>query len=247
MSDPLFIYAGPSWASTSYPVEHDATNLALEWQLPCINVSQPGSSFTHQLLQVKQCLETQKLPVIWVYNDPLTVLPEASGLSYADFMTRNDWQDTRAAVNRWCLTKINELPVPVLLIGGHCDVFDCDHANIAVAHASWQKWLAVQSGMHITDDVIQVTPADGGNYPLQLCWGAEILQKMLHDDDRIKPSPTLLDAIWDIYYFWEELERRGWFFEVHPNRRAHVEFARFLAPAVKTFLETNHGQTFDQI
>lgn len=241
MPDPLFIYAGPSWAASSYPVDANSTNLSLEWNLPCINVSRPASSTFDQLDAIRRQSQSAHRPVIWIYNDPLTVLESVTSKSLRDFVQDPFWFEIYREVNQICLDRINDIGMPVLLIGGHCDVFDCDHENITIAHPSWQKWMAETSGMRVLDGVIDVEPTDGGNYQLDLCWGAEVVQRFLHLNQGVKAHASLVDSMWDIYFFWDELQRRDWFFEVHPNKRANIEFAKFLRSTVNLFLEKPNG------
>lgn len=236
---PKFIYTGPSWAASSYPIDENSTNLAKEWNIPYIDTSAAASSVLDNLKSVKNILRNERLPIIWIYNSTLGNMLEATNLSVNRVIEQPTWQDLFNQCNRYCLEQINSLDVPVLLIGGHQDIQDCDYKNITVGHISWQKWLAEQAGMPINDGIIQVTPADGGNYPLEYCWGAEVVHRKIHEDPLINPDPALLSAVWDIYYFWEELQQRDWFFEVHPNKRGNVEFAKFLKPVVEKFLEEN--------
>lgn len=236
---PKYIYAGPSWAVSSFPSEmHDSTNLAKEWNLPYVNTAYFGSSVTGQILLIKKILSKHELPIIWVYNEPLADLHLLDS-SVDHFVVSDFWQQTAKDCNIECLKLINSLNVPVLLIGGHRDIIDCDFPNIVVGCTSWQKFLAQKSGMYTDKNIIQVSPVDGANYTLTHCWGAEIIHKFLHQHADISPHPDLLDSIWDIYYFWDELQRRNWFFEVHPNKRGNTEFAKFLKPTVDKFLEEN--------
>ena len=236
---PRYIYAGPSWAVSSFPESQDSTNLAWEWEISNIGTAAHGSSVIYQRDSISEVLETHRLPIIWVYNEPLNSVIETMGIDLSVFVTRKDWKQILAECNRYCLAQINNLGVPVLLIGGHSDVVDCDYPNITVGCHSWQKWLAEQSGMSVVDDIIKVTPPDGGNYDLGHCWGAETVHRYLHQHPDVKPDPDLLNAVWDVYYFWDELQRRDWFFEVHPNKRGNIEFAKFLKPTVDKFLEEN--------
>ena len=235
--EPKFIYTGPSWAASSYPVDKLSTSLAKEWDIDCINTAKAASNVLDNLTSVKTAISIKKLPVIWVYNSVLGNIVEATNVTLEKAIESSEWQDLFDQCNQYCLEKINSLGVPVLLIGAHQDIQDCKYENITIGHHSWQKWLAEKSQMLVNNGVIRVTPADGSDYNLDYCWGAEIVHKIIHENPSIKPEPNLLNAVWDIYYFWEELQRRDWFFEVHPNKRGNVEFAKFLKPVVETFLE----------
>ena len=84
-----------------------------------------------------------------------------------------------------------------------------------------------------------------GRLYLRLCTTTQTLNKIknekiiLHENPAIAPDKQLLDSIWDIFFFWKELEKANLFYEVHPNRRATVEFAKFLLPTVTKFLQDN--------
>ena len=236
MTLPKFIYAGPSWAATSYPEDQRSTNLAREWSIPHVSVAARASTFLQQLARVQQELRSRSLPVIWIYNEPLGDITDILGVSFDTFTQASAWQEMSRACNDHCLRRLAALDTQVLLIGGHRDVVDCHHSNVTVGHHSWQKWLAIQSGMSVDADIIQVEPADGGNFQLGHCWGAEIIQRFLHAHQDLNPDKVLLDAIWDMYYFWDELQRRDWFFEVHPNQQGNIEFAKFLKLTVDAFL-----------
>lgn len=238
MNKARFIYAGPSWAVTSFPDQNsESTNLAREWAINHVSVAVRASTVLEQLFLVQNQIKHTPLPVIWIYNEPVADIKRIIDQDYAQFCTSSNWQELAKTCNDHCLSRINDLGIPILLIGAHSDVTDCDYENITVGHHSWQKWLAAQSGMRVSvDGVITVTPADGSHYSLARCWGAEVIQRFLHMRSDVKPTSSLLDAIWNMYYFWEELERRDWFFQVHPNRRGNVEFAKFLKPTIDTFL-----------
>jgi hypothetical protein len=230
-------YTGPSWAVQSYDspdLSIYPTNLSKEWKIACIDLSQLGSSILNRVEAVKQ--HEFNLPIIWVYNEPLLDLTAITGLTLDEFVTRKDWSDIREECNQYCLNQINLLPAPVLLIGAHSDIVNCNRPNITVAHPSWQAWLAEKAGMLVSEGRIEVNIVDGSRYGIKNCWGAEYIHRFLHENHHIDPDPSLLNLIWDVYYFWEELERQNWFFEVHPNKRGNVEFAKFLKPTVENFL-----------
>lgn len=232
-----FLYTGPSWAANSFPVDKSTTNLAQQWGFDHIDISALGEGNHGCFGRVKR--HADDVPVVWLYCEPLLSLGPATGMSMAEFVVSDNWQVIRETCNQYCLNLINSLPNPVFLIGAHSDIvnFNNHKSTLQLGEASWQKWIARQSGL-IVDDSIHVTPKDGGNYNLDLCWGAEIVHKFLHENPNIDPVPSLLDAVWDVYYFWQHLEQQGWFFEVHPNRLGNVEFAKVLQPKIEKFLTT---------
>jgi hypothetical protein len=200
-------------------------------------LSHKATSVSHNLNKVTEYLKKSKLPIIWIYNEPLLEVEEFCKISLIDLIKRDDWQEIRSECNQIALSKINKLNVPVLLIGGHSDLFNyCNYSNIHIGHPSWQKFLAEKSGMKIINSIINVTPFDGGNYNLKFCWGAELVHRIIHQFPSITPSNSIVESVWDMYFFWKELEHRNWFFEVHPNKIGNVKFAEFLKPTVDNFL-----------
>ena len=231
-----FIYAGPSWAVTSYPDDEKiATNVAKEWNLQHIWVARCADNTLNQLATIEK-LNTD-LPVVFFYCEPIKNLEDITNLSFRDFVQSENWQEIWHQCNKYCLDAIDKIKNPVALIGAHSDIIQEDTSSFIIED-SWQKWIASQAGMKVEDGIIEVSQADGGNYNLSRCWGAEFIHRFLHENPSIKPHPSLLDAIWDIYFFWEELEKRNWFYQVHPNRIANIQFAHYTKDKIKDFLTT---------
>jgi hypothetical protein len=232
-----FLYAGPSWAKNSYPIDKNTTNLAQQWEFDYVDISALGGGNHGCFTSVKQ--HADDMPIVWVYCEPLLSLIPATGMTMSEFVVSQDWRAIRETCNQYCLNLINSLSNPVFLIGAHSDIvnFTNHKSTLQIGKDSWQKWMAQQCGLTV-DNSIHVTPQDGGNYNLDLCWGAEIVHRFLHENPNIDPVPSLLDAVWDVYYFWQYLEKQGWFFEVHPNRHSNVEFSKFLKPKLEQFLTT---------
>ena len=229
-----FIYTGPSWAASSFPEGVSATNLARQWDIPHINFALSASN-------VLRCIEKVKshtlLPVVWIYHEPLGCLTEATGLSYTELLRRSDWKDIREDCNQFCLQQIANLNRPVLLIGGHSDIINCEHSNIVVGHKSWQKFLAEKAQMHVDNDQIYVKMDDGGNFSFKNCWGAEVMHRIMHENPDIDPSAEITGAVWDIFFFWKELEKANLFYDVHPNLQGNKLFAAETKQTVINFLE----------
>lgn len=243
MTSHQLIYTGPSWAHSSYDppntVEYaNPTSLAKEWNIPCLDLSKPGSGVLDRVTRVTNTKNSGTvLPIVWIYNEPLVDLKDATGMDLAEFVQRSDCIDIWKECNRWCLNKINDIGLPVLLIGGHCDIVDCDFSNITVGHDSWQKYIAELAGLKVDNNTVYVKMDDGGDYSFDRCWGAEVVHRFIHQHQNIQPSQEIVNAIWDIFFFWKELEKANLFFEVHPNKRANQEFAKFLLPVVNKFLQ----------
>lgn len=231
-----FVYTGPSWAVSSFPVENKSTNLAKEWGIPYLNYSMHASNVLSQLPIVDK---TKSLPIIWCYHEPIGCLTAATGLSNAQLIQRSDWKDVWEDCNQFCLKAINDLNRPVLLIGAHSDIVNCDYKNITVAHPSWQKFLAHQAGMSIKGNTVNVKINDGEDFFVNTCWGAEILHRAIHEHPHLTPSIEVTNAVWDILFFWKELEKADLFSDVHPSYQGNKLFAEFLKPIVIKFLQDN--------
>jgi len=223
-----FIYTGPSWAKQSYDDDRlriPLTNVAQQWGIDCIDVSEINSNTETNLQEIKNTRSA--LPVIWIYNEPIKMLKKATGLTAEEFLQRSDWRDIWHECNQYCLKLINSLNRPVLLIGGHSDIVDCDYANITVAHASYQQWISKQCGV------------DFAQYSENFCWGAEVVHGMIYGNPCINPPQDMVLAVSNIFRFWKAMEMSGWFWQVHPNRRAIEAFATFIKPTVEQFLQDN--------
>jgi hypothetical protein len=230
-----YAYTGPSWAKSSFPVEVDSTNLAKEWAIPHVDLSKFASSVLDNINTIKQA--KTNLPIVWVYNEPLANLNQATGLSFDKLLVDDNWKQHRNACNQYCLEQISKLDLPVLLIGGHSDIKDCNFSNIRVVCASWQKFIANKAGLNIVNDTMEGSYDSGTKFAVADCWGAEIIHRHMFENPTIDPTKTIVDSIWDTFFFWKEIERLGWFHDVHPNKRATQSFAEFLLPDVTKFLE----------
>ena len=238
-----FVYAGPSWAESSFDLPgsdafNNPTNLAKEWQIPYSNLSAGGSTALNRVEAIKNHYDSTS-PIIFVYNEPIGDLTAVTGLQFSELIQRSDWLDIWKECNQYCLNEINSIGRPVLLIGGHSDVIDCNYSNITVGHNSWQRWLAEQSGMITRKGKVNVKMDDGSSFSFRNCWGAEVIHRFMHEHPDISPSSEIVDSVWDIFFFWKQLEKADLFFEVHPNKRATELYANFLLPVVTEFLENN--------
>jgi len=235
-----FIYTGPSWAVRSYDdpgkiIKH--TNLAQQWGLEYIHRAREGASVFQNANVVEFYFKSNsKKPIVWIYNEPILDVVGITGLSIREFLQRVDWRDLWYECNQVCLRRIASFGCPVLLIGAHSDIVDCDYPNITVACPSWQKWLAEKAGFNVTTDQIHVKISDEEKFTIDHCWGAEIVQKYIHNNPDVDPGHDMVKSTWNILEFWSQLSRTGWFSACHPTRMATEEFAKFLLPTVTQFL-----------
>lgn len=233
-----YIYTGPSWAASSYPeTDADATNLASLWNIANNNLSKRGHNTLDNIHDIKSAKSSS--PIVWIYNEPIQVIKQAVGMTVSDFLTRDDWKDVWNECNRYCLDSIAKLDNPVLLIGAHCDIVDCRYSNITIGHKSWQNFLAEKANMLTRKGKINVTMDDGGSFSFRHCWGAEVVHRYMYENPKINPNGSLIDDVYNIFFFWKQLEKHNLFHDVHPSRRGNELFAEHLKPTVENFLKDN--------
>jgi hypothetical protein len=236
-----FVYAGPSWAKRSFddPDKNiEISNLAKEWELPYFNCAEEGSNNLQQVQYVKNTLTD--LPIIWVMCEPLVELTISDDtLSRSNlyrvhrkkalikkYLNTPDHLSVRQIINFEQLSAMNALNRPIGLIGGHSDIQDSDitfFKNITIIDHSWQNFLAKLAGIDYN----------------QYNFGFEISHRILHGNHDIAPSDKLVNDIYQGLEFWKLLEKKNLFYEVHPNRVATEEYAKYLKDKVIEFIEKN--------
>jgi hypothetical protein len=239
----VFIYTGPSWAERSFEDPGKTiqpTNLAKQWGIECIQRARSGASVFQNANAIDFYYKTNpKHSIVWIYNEPILDIKAITGLSPREFLQRLDWQDLWNECNQACLQRIASIGCPVLLIGAHSDIVDCDHSNITVAHPSWQKWLAEKSGFDVTNNQIHVKISDREKFNIDRCWGAEIVQRYIRNNPDVDLDRDMVMSVWNMLEFWIQMSRTGWFSGCHPTRHATEKFAEFLKPTVTKFLQDN--------
>lgn len=226
----MYNYVGPTWAQKSFddPVTKTvATNFAKQWQLPYTAQLFPSTPPLSIAKQVKT-----NLPIIWVYSDPWGNVPEILKMSWAEYVSRPDWFDLWKYCNRQILKAINDLSVPVLLIGSHCDIIDCTYPNITVAHPSMQKWMAEQINL-VKNNQISIPDE---NVLIDHCFAFEIYARFLYENPDVEGDNALKECLTDHWIFWKQLEKFGYMYDVHPTRKSYEQFAKLLKPTVEEFV-----------
>lgn len=229
---PQYIYAGPTWAQRSFDKDSKTiTNFANEWGIPYIDATLQASPPLTILDRVKSL--NSQLPIVWIYSDPWGDVPRITGLTHQEYVKRADWFDIWRECNCYTLNAINQLGNPVLIIGTHCDVIDCDYNNITIANSSMQQWMATQAKI----DIKNLNLADGSCITIPHCFAMEIYLKFFHDYPDIVPDPSLLSQVWDLYFFWKELEKNNLMYDVHPTAHSYITFSKELKDKVQNFLD----------
>ena len=147
-----FIYVGPSWAATSFGHE-EPTNLLEQWKLSAVNYSQRGKRNLDFIRIPDYNIDR---PCVWVFCEPLVELfkgvrnPQEGDRDYPGIASYLDSVDHRlhhSKLKRQQLEQMNNLGVPIGLIGSHCDVYESDIQgleNLSIIHPSWQQWMKDQ-------------------------------------------------------------------------------------------------------
>lgn len=246
-----FVYVGNSWAAQSFDplapgespnlgmISTRVTNLAKEWEIPHQNISRAGTSNLNRIDAFYN--QNIRKPVIWIYGEPTLDLTIITKLTNKEFIQRADWKDIWNECNQHCLSAIDSLGVPVLLIGGHSDIVNCKYNNITIGYPSWQKWIASKAGLFVDTNKISINK--NSEFSIDLCWGAEVIHRFMHQSPNIKPSSDLIDSCWNMLFFWKKLIEAELFYQVHPNYRCTELFAEYLKPTVEKFLQDTTEQT----
>lgn len=215
-------YIGPSWAVRSFDTvegsEENYTNLLKEWNIDARNLSKLGLSNENCLGIIRrQSLDNCK-GIIWVYCEPiLQVEHEFKQALIED----EDFWAAREKINQQTFKWMNELNIPIGLIGGHSDIVHCNQPNIEVIHPSWQKFLADEVGVD-----------------LEHGWGAEIAHRYAtYEFPGTTPSWACVDLICDTFTSWTKMELTGMFRGCHPTKKGNELFAKEIKSNIDNFIK----------
>ena len=220
-----FLYTGPSWGELSYePMEGfdvypNYTNLALEWNIPCYNVAKRANNNYQCIDSVKSL--NKDLPVVWVMCEPLVAILHDTPAQH-EYLQCKDHLAFRQELLQQQLRAINELGLPIGIIGAHSDIRQRDIAcfgNLSIVHPSWQNFLATSVNVQTR------------NYN----WGYEIAHVMFRVFQDIRPTDQLVMDMYDGLDFWKKLEKEKVFCDVHPNKQGNIKFAEHIKQSVINF------------
>lgn len=206
------LYVGPSWANRSYDTpqgtETNYTNLVKELDLSVVDLTGPNNTnqyFLDKLDKNRPNSYDKKFDaIIWVYCEPILDADDQKSL----IQSEKFWE-IRKEINQSQLKRINDIGVPVAIIGAHSDVVNCNYSNISVIHPSWQKFLAEYSG----------TSLEHG-------WGCEVGHRFIVDKfPDAKPSKSVVNYVSDTWGVWCKLDLNRVFCWCHPNRFGTELFA----------------------
>ncbi|MDA9373843.1 hypothetical protein N9R43_00455 [bacterium] len=235
--NPQYIYSGNSWAVRSFETtdgtETDFTNLALEWQIPYLDMAVKSQN-NQQAIDRLERLQPHKIniPIIFVVSEPLmdvetTVLNTKK--QGKEFLLTNSIHDFRNTLLQISLNQLNQLGVPVGLIGGHSDIMPeqiTGYENISIIDSQWQQFLSDRS----TNKIING-------------WGADIAKRIERNPHLINITPTthLVDTISKQFVAWKEIEHHNLFTYCHPSRLGNELYAAHIKDKVIRFIKSNTG------
>jgi hypothetical protein len=242
------LYLGPSWAVQSFeslsgindPVK---TNLAKELRIPkCTLLARYAHSNFDQLECARHFMENNS------YLDPFRlVFVTANALQDGDlyynmsqidfakmFLRSQDPLDLIFSLEEKFYQQINQLDIPVALIGAHTDVkIQNQYNNITVIHPSWQNFLGSCCGLNSFYG-----------------WAADVAHRWLRGiviprvgnetrfDLGANPSATVVNEIHKIVFdVWGKLEQNQLFKGVHPNILGNQLFAKEIADPLNQWID----------
>jgi len=215
------LYVGPSWAVRDFnstdtqltnSLQSTYTNIKKECNLKVTDLSEYGASNFDMLDKIKS--HSGYDGIVWVYCEPIHDLELLNICSKQEFLTSPDFWNMRALANKHTLDEMNNLNIPIGLIGSHSDIFDCNHRNLTIIHDSWQLFL-IDS---INYDYVDVGRGFQG-------WGADVAHRWMAQY-RINPSKEITDKITDTFFLWSLLIEKDLFWEVHPSRKGNELFSK---------------------
>jgi hypothetical protein len=241
------LYMGPSWAVQSFETEAGLddpvkTNLAQELNLQ--NYTSLARFANSNFLQLKWAKEFMHnhpdlapFRMIFVTANSLQDGYLSLDMSQIDFvrmfLTSNDTLDIVKSSEQRFYHELDQLGIPVALIGAHTDVGCSSHNNITVIHPSWQNFLGQQC---------RCEPFYG--------WAADIPHQWLNGivipkvgppiefDLGSKPSASAVDEVHKlIFNVWRRLEYANLFKGVHPNILGNQLFAKEIADPLNKWID----------
>jgi hypothetical protein len=227
-----YVFAGDSWALKGFTQENYAfgnndpmpgdVRLADHWPWQYQHCLTPGQGNLVCLDRLVSMNLPKDVPIIWIYTEPGRDYGRIKNSPPHEWIEKEDIFDIRTTLNHAIMQEIQDrVNNPIAFIGGLSDIDSllAQTFGFDVLHPSWQSWIA--------------TTLDSQWF--EFGWGASDIGWRMHSD-KIKPSKTATFA-WDEqikeWCWWEE---NGYFCHEHPSPHANKEFAEYLQPTVKDWL-----------
>jgi hypothetical protein len=241
------LYLGPSWAVQSFESpggKHDPvkTNLAQELGLTgytslALYASNNFDQLSHARHFIQQHPELAPFRIVFVSANSLSHGYEIFNMSRVDFaktfLLSNDPLDLVQSLEQQFYQHLNQLGVPVALIGAHTDVTCQSHDNITVIHSSWQNFLIKHSGLNS----VYGWAADVAHGWLQGIVVPKV-GELEHFDLGRDPSPAVVEEIHKIIFkTWMEIEKHQLFRGCHPTILGNQLFAKEIADSFNQWID----------
>lgn len=241
------LYLGPSWAVQSFestqglddPIK---TNLAQELGFTdYTSLALYANSNLDQLQEaetfIQQHPELAPFRIVFVMANSLQDGYKITGVSQVDFarsfLTGHDPIGTVKTLEQQFYSKLNNLDIPVALIGAHTDVTCESHGNITVIHPSWQNFLGQLCGLNSAYG----WPADVGHRWLQ---GIVIPEYGPPEHFKLEadPSKAVVDEIHKLFNVnWRILEKNKFFKGTHPTILGNQLFAQEIKQSINLWFD----------
>ena len=241
------LYLGPSWAVQSFETPAGTTdmvktNLAQELGLTnYTSLAQYACSNFDQLDEAKsfmaQNLNLAPFRIIFITANSLQDGYKIHAMSQEHwakkFLTHDDPIELIRSLEEIFYQQLNDIGVPVALIGGHTDVTCNSHDNITVIHPSWQNFLGSLCNLNN----FYGWAADVGHRWLQ---GKYIPPVGPPADFELEqdPSHAVVFAIHEILKNWKIMEKNKMFCSVHPNIQGNQLFAKKIQQKINDWIDS---------
>jgi hypothetical protein len=228
-----YIYAGASWAARSYDtpagLEDNYTNLAMEWDIPCYNISKRAQSNLMSLQRIVALNVT--LPVIFILTDTVIDIwtdKDWQGVG-KNFLETNDVHKIRQKMLTTFLIKLNAIGLPIGLIGSHVTITHADVApynNLSVIDQSWISFLSQETlGRRMNG------------------WGSDLAHTVMSDTTlgHITPSKHIITEIYAQRDLVAEISmhKAGLMCGSHATAKGNKLYAKYLKERVTNFINAN--------
>jgi hypothetical protein len=241
------LYLGPSWAVQSFesPCGVDdpvRTNLAQELELKdytslALYASNNFDQLSHAQHFIQQHPELAPFRIVFVSANSLSHGYKIFNMSQVDFaktfLLSNDPLDMVQSLEQQFYQHLNQLGVPVALIGAHTDITCQSHDNITVIHPSWQNFLIKHCGLNS----VYGWAADIAHGWLQGIVVPKV-GEVEHFDLGRDPSPAVVEEIHKIIFdTWMEIEKHKLFRSCHPSILGNQLFAKEIANSFNQWID----------
>jgi hypothetical protein len=199
-----------------------------------------------------------RIPVFWLYTDPLQKqfwideqrffpnIPEENKNKLWELITADDWQQKYIQMADAELRELNQLNIPIGLVGGSGDIEPNqvkDYKNITVIASSWKHVIGKHAGipfngrymlvelLHNTVNEFFTHP----DYKWNELWRVDIEWYRQHKE----LNQQLINRIYEIYQWRSDMMQAGYMTGVHPNVYGNVIYHNHIKARLKEWIDAN--------